>query len=145
MRCAWNYWSPDAATRRELAQAYAQAAQASGLRERNVAVERFARAAMNAPPKPAVVPVEVQGATAPATAGQVAGTERKQSRNKATRPRPKPCAACGSNRSPKPCPRRAQRLGECARSGRCSAVAALLALGAALTQWHRHRRPRPAL
>lgn len=39
-----NYWQPDAATRRELAQAYTQALKATGLRESNAAVQRFAAA-----------------------------------------------------------------------------------------------------
>ena len=37
-----NYWQPDAATRRELVQAYREALHASGLRERNRTVQRFA-------------------------------------------------------------------------------------------------------
>jgi cobaltochelatase CobN len=39
-----NYWQPDAATRRELAQAYSEALKATGLRESNGAVQRFAAA-----------------------------------------------------------------------------------------------------
>jgi cobaltochelatase CobN len=57
-----NYWQPDAETRRELAQAYNEARQASGLRESNAAVQRFAADAALAP-----------GATRPHTdAGQPA-------------------------------------------------------------------------
>jgi cobaltochelatase CobN len=59
-----NYWNPDAATRRELAQAYAEAVRATGLRERNAAVQRFAQAALLPPaapaahkPSPSVAPV----------------------------------------------------------------------------------------
>jgi cobaltochelatase CobN len=37
-----NYWQPDAATKRELTQAYSEALKATGLRESNVAVQRFA-------------------------------------------------------------------------------------------------------
>jgi cobaltochelatase CobN len=71
-----NYWKPDAATRRELAKAYAQAAGATGLRERNAGVERFVRAelAPAAPAsraRPAVVPVVV-AASAPAPAAEAA-------------------------------------------------------------------------
>ncbi|RQO47616.1 cobaltochelatase subunit CobN [Variovorax sp. KBW07] len=43
-----DYWKPDAKTRRELAQAYEQAASASGLRERNAMVQRFAQAELSA-------------------------------------------------------------------------------------------------
>jgi cobaltochelatase CobN len=58
-----NYWKPDAATRRELAQAYAEAAGASGLRERNAGVQRFVQAELAPAPATAVVP-----AMAPAVA-----------------------------------------------------------------------------
>ncbi len=43
-----NYWQPDAATKRELTQAYSEALKATGLRESNVAVQRFASAALAA-------------------------------------------------------------------------------------------------
>ncbi|WP_339090399.1 cobaltochelatase subunit CobN [Variovorax paradoxus] len=71
-----NYWKPDAATRRELAKAYAQAAGATGLRERSAGVERLVRAelAPAAPAsraRPAVVPVVVP-ASAPAPAAEAA-------------------------------------------------------------------------
>ncbi|MGQ3000652.1 MAG: cobaltochelatase subunit CobN, partial [Variovorax sp.] len=133
-----NYWSPDAATRRELAQAYSQAAQASGLRERNVAVERFAGAAMNAPPKPVVVPVEVQGATAPATqAESPAPSESRQGEAAATQP------VRGLRLEPQPETVPAPRSASVVRTlWALFGMAALFALGA-LTQWHRHRRPRP--
>lgn len=39
-----NYWQPDADTRRELVQAYNEALKATGLRESNAAVQRFAAA-----------------------------------------------------------------------------------------------------
>ncbi len=42
-----NYWQPDAATKRELTQAYNDALKATGLRESNVAVQRFAAAQVN--------------------------------------------------------------------------------------------------
>jgi cobaltochelatase CobN len=38
-----NYWQPDTATRNELAEAYTQALKATGLRESNKAVQRFAQ------------------------------------------------------------------------------------------------------
>ncbi|MGH8803578.1 MAG: cobaltochelatase subunit CobN [Polaromonas sp.] len=44
-----NYWQPDAATRRELAQAYNEALKATGLRESNAAVQRFAADAALSP------------------------------------------------------------------------------------------------
>jgi cobaltochelatase CobN len=43
-----NYWRPDAATRQELAQAYSEALKATGLRESNPAVQRFAAAQLAA-------------------------------------------------------------------------------------------------
>jgi cobaltochelatase CobN len=54
-----NYWTPDAATRRELAKAYAEAVRATGLRERNTAVQRFVQAELA--PR-AAVPMEVREA-----------------------------------------------------------------------------------
>jgi cobaltochelatase CobN len=65
-----NYWKPDAATRRELARAYAEAVRATGLRERNAGVQRFAQAELSPPapshqPRPPVEPV-VAAAPAPA-------------------------------------------------------------------------------
>ncbi|RTQ36369.1 cobaltochelatase subunit CobN [Variovorax gossypii] len=47
-----NYWSPDAATRRELARAYAEAVRATGLRERNAGVQRFAQSELSPPASP---------------------------------------------------------------------------------------------
>lgn len=71
-----NYWKPDAATRRELAKAYAEAVRATGLRERNAGVQRFVQAELSPAsasprPGPAVTPVVVQ-APAPATAPEPA-------------------------------------------------------------------------
>ena len=66
-----NYWKPDAATRRELAQAYSEAVRATGLRERNAGVQRFVQAELapaapaQAPPRPPVEPV-VAAASVPA-------------------------------------------------------------------------------
>ncbi|MGJ7603725.1 cobaltochelatase subunit CobN [Variovorax sp. LT1R20] len=54
-----NYWKPDAATRRELATAYAEAVRATGLRERNTAVQRFVQAELS----PRTAPVEVRSAS----------------------------------------------------------------------------------
>ena len=45
-----NYWQPDAATRRELTAAYTEAMKATGLRESNAAVQRFAAAQSNVTP-----------------------------------------------------------------------------------------------
>ena len=53
-----NYWQPDAATRRELTAAYTEAMKATGLRESNAAVQRFAAAQNN------VTPSSSQSATA---------------------------------------------------------------------------------
>jgi cobaltochelatase CobN len=67
-----NYWKPDGATRRELARAYAEAVRATGLRERNAGVQRFAQAELSQPapthqPRPSVEPV-VAAAPVPALA-----------------------------------------------------------------------------
>ncbi|HVK31804.1 MAG TPA: cobaltochelatase subunit CobN, partial [Burkholderiaceae bacterium] len=67
-----NYWAPDAATRRELAQAYTEAVRATGLRERNEAVQRFAQAALVASPVTASAPVVVASPIAPVEATQPA-------------------------------------------------------------------------
>ena len=45
-----KYWQPDAATQRELTQAYNDSLKATGLRESNAAVQRFAAAQSNASP-----------------------------------------------------------------------------------------------
>jgi cobaltochelatase CobN len=47
-----NYWQPDAATKRELTQAYNEALKATGLRESNPAVQHFAAAQSNVNPSP---------------------------------------------------------------------------------------------
>ncbi|WP_447775556.1 cobaltochelatase subunit CobN [Variovorax boronicumulans] len=57
-----NYWKPDAATRRELAQAYTEAVRATGLRERNEAVQRFAQAALVPSPSAVTAPAPVVAA-----------------------------------------------------------------------------------
>ncbi len=44
-----NYWKPDDATRQELAQAYTEALKATGLRESNPQVQRFAAQQMQTP------------------------------------------------------------------------------------------------
>ncbi len=71
-----NYWQPDAATRRELAQAYNAARQATGLRESNAAVQRFAADAALAPgesrPQPAADAEASQPAPARARDGSAA-------------------------------------------------------------------------
>lgn len=71
-----NYWKPDAATRRELAQAYGEAVRATGLRERNAGVQRFVQAELSPAPDsprlgPTVTPVVVQ-APAPVAAPEPA-------------------------------------------------------------------------
>jgi cobaltochelatase CobN len=47
-----NYWQPDDATRKELVQAYTEALKATGLRESNPQVQRFAAQQMGATGKP---------------------------------------------------------------------------------------------
>ncbi len=70
-----NYWRPDAATRRELTKAYAEAVRATGLRERNAGVQRFVAAELAPPvapvprkPAPSVAPVVASPTPAPAPA-----------------------------------------------------------------------------
>ena len=57
-----NYWQPDAVTRQELVQAYSQALKATGLRESNPLVQRFAAQALQADAAlaPAVSPAPSQ-------------------------------------------------------------------------------------
>lgn len=95
---------------------------------------------MNAPPKPVVVPVEVQGATAQAMpAESPAPNESKQGNEAATQ------AVRGLRLEPQPDTVPAPRSDSVVRTlWALFGMAVLLALGA-LTQWHRHRRPRPAL
>jgi cobaltochelatase CobN len=50
-----NYWQPDAATRQELVQAYTESLKATGLRESNPLVQRFAAQQLE-PAKPSVTP-----------------------------------------------------------------------------------------
>lgn len=59
-----NYWQPDDATRKELVQAYTEALKATGLRESNLQVQRFAAQQMQA--SGALLPVSPQ--IAPSTA-----------------------------------------------------------------------------
>ena len=59
-----NYWQPDDATRQELVQAYTEAVKATGLRESNTQVQRFAAQQMQATGAP--LPVTPQAATATA-------------------------------------------------------------------------------
>ena len=61
-----NYWKPDAATRRELARAYVEAAGATGLRERNEGVQRFVRQQLAAPTVHAATVAPVIAAPPPA-------------------------------------------------------------------------------
>ncbi|MDH5708359.1 MAG: cobaltochelatase subunit CobN, partial [Hylemonella sp.] len=62
-----NYWQPDAATRHELVQAYRAAVQASGLRQGNAAVRRYAalQAVQRAQHRPAPQPEPVTASPAP--------------------------------------------------------------------------------
>ncbi len=79
-----NYWQPDAATRRELTAAYTEAMKATGLRESNAAVQRFAAAQSN------VTPPSSQSATArPAQPAQAAPEKAVTDEVKA-QPQPQP-------------------------------------------------------
>ena len=61
-----NYWQPDAATQRELTQAYNEALKATGLRESNPAVQRFAAAQSNVNPSSSQPASTKQAQRAPA-------------------------------------------------------------------------------
>jgi cobaltochelatase CobN len=132
-----DYWRPDAATRRELAQAYTEAVKASGLRERHAAVAHFAQAELQpaaheraAAPRPteattardAPVPVEVVPPTAPEPASErVQGLKLEPVPEKPARTTPPVVQGLWA------------ALG----------VAVLVAWGA-LSQWRRGRRTVPA-
>ena len=136
------YWQPDAATRRELSQAYAEAAWASGLREGNVAVERFAQAELQpAPRRPAAAPRPTEVTTARDAPAPVEVA-------------PSPTAPEAESAAPTervqglkldPVPERPPNQTPSAVQGLWSAfgVAVLVALGA-LSQWRRGRRVVPA-
>lgn len=121
-----DYWRPDAATRRELARAYAEAAKASGLVERHAGVQRFAQAVLapaavpsvNAPVRPVEVapPAAVEAPADPDAPQRVQGL-----RLDAVTP------------TPPPVPPVVQGLWA------ALAVALLLAFGA-IAQWRRGRR-----
>ena len=124
-----DYWRPDAATRRELAEAYAEAAKASGLVERHAGVQRFAQAVLapaavpsvSAPVRPVEValPAAVEAAVDPDAPQRVQGL-----RLDAVTPTPPPVA---------PVPPVVQGLWG------AFGVALLLAFGA-IAQWRRGRR-----
>lgn len=134
-----DYWRPDAATRRELAQAYAGAVAASGLREHHAEVARFAQAELRpalreavAAPRPIEVatvrdaPVPVEVAPSPSSSDAEPASDRVQ----------------GLKLEPVPEPARAAPpvvQGLWAAFG----VAVLMALGA-WNQWRRGRRVVPA-
>ena len=61
-----NYWQPDAATRKELVEAYAEALKATGLRESNQAVQRFAQNEVGARPVAASAQSTAESAEKPA-------------------------------------------------------------------------------
>jgi len=136
------YWQPDAATRRELSQAYAEAARASGLRERNVAVARFAQAELQpAPRRPAAAPRPTEVTTARDAPAPVEVAPSP------TAPEAESAAPTERIRGLKldPVPERPPNQTPSAVQGLWSAfgVAVLVALGA-LSQWRRGRRVVPA-
>jgi cobaltochelatase CobN len=61
-----NYWQPDAATRKELVQAYTESLKATGLRESNPQVQRFASQQLKAEAQPAPAPTAPKAAPAQA-------------------------------------------------------------------------------
>ena len=64
-----NYWKPDEATRQELAQAYTEALKATGLRESNPQVQRFAAQQMQTPKQtPNAAQANAQAKAAPSAA-----------------------------------------------------------------------------
>jgi len=79
-----NYWQPDAATRQELVQAYTESLKATGLRESNPLVQRFAAQLQGAadakparptpkPAQPVTAPTRSSAEPAPAAQDQAAG------------------------------------------------------------------------
>ncbi len=78
-----NYWQPDQATRKELAQAYTEALKATGLRESNRAVQKFAAAEM--------APASAQsGNSKPATIEKAASASERKIEQAAKPPAPAP-------------------------------------------------------
>jgi cobaltochelatase CobN len=61
-----NYWQPDTTTRKELVQAYTEALKATGLRESNLQVQRFAAQQMQMQVNAAASPTPTKAATASA-------------------------------------------------------------------------------
>ncbi|MDB5845881.1 MAG: cobalt chelatase, partial [Polaromonas sp.] len=137
-----NYWQPDAGTRRELAQAYNAARQATGLRESHAAVQRFAADAALAPGESRPVQATAARQASARSADQPAVPSRPRAVDAPARPPPDEAA---------PMPVRGLRLIEQAPDAKAPAsvvsalatlwaVACLLALGA----WRQSRRWRSA-
>jgi cobaltochelatase CobN len=130
-----NYWKPDAATRRELAQAHEEAVRTTGLRERNAGVQRFAQAELSPPAashKPSA-PVEPVVVAAPASAPV---------QTPATGPAPdSPQPVSGLKLEPTPADAPSPKAETVVlRLWVASGAALLVALGA-LMQWRRGRAP----
>jgi cobaltochelatase CobN len=137
-----DYWKPDAATRRELAKAYADATRASGLRERNEGVQRFAQAelaqgAQAARPRPVVSPVVAPATVATPAAPTAAPAQAPAAEPATDSTRP----VTGLKLEPTPAeapPPAADSV--VLRLAVALAAALLLAFGA-LMQWRRGRSP----
>ncbi|MES2362467.1 MAG: cobaltochelatase subunit CobN [Pseudomonadota bacterium] len=128
-----NYWQPDAATRKELAQAYTEALKATGLRESNQAVQRFAAAEVN--PANAASPANPAAAERPA---KQAAPARQQNHEAAAAPAP---TVRGLKLELQPPESRAPALSVVSSLAVLWGVALLLALGA----WRQSRRWRLAI
>jgi cobaltochelatase CobN len=76
-----NYWQPDVATRKELVQAYTEALKATGLRESNAAVQRFAAQLAATAPSPTAhsQPIAGKAAVSPSQADPVNLAQTSQS------------------------------------------------------------------
>ena len=136
-----NYWKPDAVTRRELAQAYAEAVRATGLRERNAGVQRFASEQLAPPvasaqPRPLVTPVVAAAPAVAPAAGEAPAPE----------PAPAPAAAStqpvsGLKLEPTPARMPAPQAETVVLRLWVAFGAALLVAFGALMQWRRGRAP----
>lgn len=137
-----NYWAPDAATRRELAKAYAEAVRATGLRERNTAVQRFVQAELA--PRVAV-PVEAQKAPAapPAAAPSPAPTSDKPNAHDAHDGSVQPVTGLKLDPTPDEAPH-PKAEGVVLRLWVAFGAALLIALGA-FAQWRRGRARHPGV
>ncbi|WP_421955541.1 cobaltochelatase subunit CobN [Polaromonas sp.] len=122
-----NYWQPDAATRKELVQAYTEALKATGLRESNTAVQRFAEAEVN---PAAASPAKPKAAERPAKQAAPARQQNSEAAAESTQ------TVRGLKLEPQPPELKAPALSVVNSLAALWAVALLLALGG----WQQLRR-----